>query len=141
MTLERAHLVRESWRQLAPTADLAAASFYCRLFELDPRTTALFEATDMEAQRKKFADTLSRIVRQLDSPEELIPNLAPLARRHIGYGVRASDYHTVGEALLWALERALGDAFTGEVRSAWAEAYALLAAVMLRAAAKPPAPV
>jgi hemoglobin-like flavoprotein len=95
----------------------------------------------MEAQRKKFADMLTRIVRQLDSPEELIPNLAPLARRHVHYGVQASDYHTVGEALFWALEQALGDALTDEVRSAWAEAYALLAAVMLRVAAKPPAPL
>ena len=46
-----------------------------------------------------------------------------LGRRHAGYGVRPEHYDTVGAALLWTLEQGLGDAFTDDVRAAWAEAY------------------
>ena len=62
-------------------------------------------------------------------------HLRALGRRHVGYGVRDSHYATVGEALLWTLEQGLGDAFTPDVRAAWAETYGTRAGVMQRAAA------
>jgi hemoglobin-like flavoprotein len=58
-----------------------------------------------------------------------------LGRRHVGYGVRDEHYSTVGEALIWTLAQGLGDAFTSEVREAWAAAYSWLAFTMQRAAA------
>jgi hemoglobin-like flavoprotein len=36
----------------------------------------------------------------------------------------------VGDALIWTLERGLGNAFTPAARQAWIRVYALLAAVM-----------
>ena len=51
------------------------------------------------------------------------------------YGVRRSHYATVGTALLWTLEKGLGDAFTPDVRAAWTAVYTLLAETMQRAAA------
>ena len=36
----------------------------------------------------------------------------------------------MGEALLWTLERGLGEGFTPEMRSAWAKVYGVLAATM-----------
>jgi hemoglobin-like flavoprotein len=53
-----------------------------------------------------------------------------LGRRHAGYGVTDAHYETVGAALLWTLEKALGPAFTSEVRDAWATVYGVLASVM-----------
>jgi hemoglobin-like flavoprotein len=44
--------------------------------------------------------------------------------------VKNEHYQTVGAALLWTLEQGLGDAFTPDVRDAWATAYELLATVM-----------
>ena len=51
-------------------------------------------------------------------------------RRHVRYGVQDAHYETVGAALLWTLERGLGEAFTPAVREAWAETYTVLATVM-----------
>jgi hemoglobin-like flavoprotein len=133
MTPEHTDLVRQSWQLVEPIADQAAALFYDRLFELDPRTQTLFAATNIRMQGTKLMRMLAEVVRQLDCPEELIPAVALLACRHVGYGMKDSDYYTVGEALLWTLEQGLGGAFTPEVRSAWAEAYVLLTAVMRRA--------
>jgi hemoglobin-like flavoprotein len=59
-----------------------------------------------------------------------------LGARHSGYGVMAAHYELVGEALLWTLERGLGDGFTPEVRSAWASVYGVLAAAMQAGAAE-----
>jgi nitric oxide dioxygenase len=52
--------------------------------------------------------------------------------------VRDEHYATVGAALLWTLERGLGDALTDEGRDAWAATYATLAGVMQRAAREQP---
>jgi nitric oxide dioxygenase len=57
-----------------------------------------------------------------------------LGRHHASAGVRQTHYHTTGVALLRALEHVLGDAFTPDVRATWAEAFALVSALMERAA-------
>ena len=87
----------------------------------------------MADQRTKVVAMLSDIVANLDHLDDLIPTVAALGRRHRDYGVRDADYDRVREALLGAIGSALGDAFTRDVRTAWEEAYALMASVMKRA--------
>ena len=88
----------------------------------------------MVAQRKILMQTLTVVVKTLDRLDQLVPAVQALGRRHAGYGVREAHYGTVGEALLWTLEQGLGDAFTPDVRGAWADAYGTLASVMIDAA-------
>ena len=128
-------LIRSSWSGVEPIADTAAGLFYGRLFELDPAIERLFRRTDMAAQRKILMQTLTVVVKSLDKLEQLVPAVQALGRRHAGYGVREAHYATVGEALLWTLEQGLGATFTPPVRAAWAEAYGILASVMIAAAA------
>ena len=52
-----------------------------------------------------------------------------------GYGVRPEHYDTVAAALIWTLEKGLGEAFTPEVKDAWVAVYTLLAQTMKDAAA------
>jgi Globin len=66
----------------------------------------------------------------LNNLDKLVPAVKALGARHSGYGVTAAHYGIVGEALLWTLERGLGEGFTPEVRSAWAKVYGVLAATM-----------
>jgi len=126
--------IRASWAAVEPIADTAAGLFYGRLFELDPAIERLFRRTDMPAQRKVLMQTLTVVVKSLDKLDQIVPAVQALGRRHAGYGVREEHYATVGAALLWTLERGLGDAFTPEVRDAWADAYGILASVMIEAA-------
>ena len=136
MTSETERLVRESWKQFEPVAEQSAGFFYEKLFELDPDARRLFARTDMEAQGRKVMQMFAEIVRTLDRPEELVTEVADLGRRHVHYGVRDSQYDSVGIALLWTLERGLGPAFTPEVRGAWTEAYLLFSSVLRRATAR-----
>ena len=126
--------IRASWAAVEPIADTAAGLFYGRLFELDPAIERLFRRTDMPAQRKVLMQTLTVVVKSLDKLDQIVPAVQALGRRHAGYGVREEHYATVGAALLWTLERGLGDAFTPDVRDAWADAYGILASVMIEAA-------
>lgn len=128
-------LVQNSFAVVAPIADDAAALFYRRLFEIDPTLKAMFKS-DMAEQRRHLMQMLSAAVKGLNHIERLIPVVEDLGRRHANYGVEEHHYDTVGNALLWTLEKGLGAAFTPDVREAWATVYGLLASTMARAAAK-----
>jgi hemoglobin-like flavoprotein len=136
MSPERQALVRESWKQFEPVLRGAGGRFYQRLFELDPDAQRLFGGTNMAEQEQKLMAMFAEIVRVLDQEDALVAEVAALAHRHVDYGVKDADYESVGAALLWTLEEGLGEAFTPEVKSAWNEAYLLVATVMRRAAAK-----
>ena len=134
MTPNQQQLIRDTWAQVTPIADEAARLFYERLFELDPALRRLFARTDMPAQRRNLVQTLTVVVKSIDKLETLVPAVEALGRRHAGYGVRPRHYATVGQALLDTLALGLGDSFTPDARDAWAEAYGLLADVMISAA-------
>jgi hemoglobin-like flavoprotein len=134
MTPESKRLVKESWEKVAPISEVAAALFYGRLFELDPALRHLFRG-NLAEQGHKLMQTLTVVVRGLDRLDYLLPAIESLGRRHGAYGVRDEHYETVRQALLWTLERAVGDAFTPAVADAWTEAYTLVATEMKRASA------
>jgi hemoglobin-like flavoprotein len=130
MTEDQIELVRATWPRIEAVADDAATAFYERLFDLDPQVSALFAATDMRSQRQKLMLTLGEIVRDLSEPESLFRRLADLGRRHRAYGVRASHYRLVGEALQAMLADVLKDDYTPEAAEAWRAAYTHIAAAM-----------
>jgi hemoglobin-like flavoprotein len=133
MTPQQVAEVQASFAKLAPMADQAAALFYRRLFEEAPQLRPLF-TTDMTVQGRKLMATIATVVNALDDIEAIAPAVCDLAKRHVGYGVRAEHYEMVGTALLWTLERGLGDQFTAAVRAGWVSAYGALSQIMIAAA-------
>ena len=132
MTPRQITLVRRSWRLVLPIADLAAALFYRRLFELDPSLAPMFRG-DMAEQGRKLMAMLGTVVSRLDRLGALVPAVQELGRRHTGYGVTREHYDTVGVALLDTLRVGLGDELDSETEAAWAVAYGSLAGVMMEA--------
>jgi methyl-accepting chemotaxis protein len=132
MNTDTITLIRRSWAKVVPIAPQAAALFYQNLFAADPALRPLFKS-DMTEQGHKLTQMLGAAVSKLDDLEALLPVLQALARRHVGYGVQAEHYATVGAALLKTLEQGLGDDFTPPVREAWAAVYGLVADVMIQA--------
>jgi nitric oxide dioxygenase len=70
------------------------------------------------------------VVDGLGNLEAVLPAASELAKRHVEYGVKATDYAPVGEALLWTLERGLGEHWTPDV-AAWTAAYTVLSDFMI----------
>ena len=129
ITPEQKKLVQSSWSQVVPIADTAAGLFYHRLFEIDPSLRPLF-TSDINEQGRKLMQMIGTAVRGLDKLDEIVPAVQALGRRHVGYGVKDEHYDTVASALLWTLEKGLGDAYTPAVAEAWTSTYTLLAGVM-----------
>ncbi len=82
-----------------PIADTAADLFYGRLFELDPKSRALFD-DDMAKQKKALMAMIGNAVASLRRIEAIVPAVQQLGVQHAGYGVVEGHYATVGEALL-----------------------------------------
>jgi hemoglobin-like flavoprotein len=121
-------LVQDTFALVAPQAEAAAQLFYGRLFELDPSLRHMFK-TDMAEQGRKLMQMLSVAVHALERLDTIVPAVQALGERHVGYGVTLRHYAIVGEALLWTLEKGLGEAFTPEVKEAWATVYGILTQV------------
>jgi hemoglobin-like flavoprotein len=134
MTPHQVQLIQGSWQKVVPIKEQAADLFYGKLFQLDPALRPLFKG-DMKEQGRKLMTMLNTVVVQLERLDTLVPAVQDLGKRHAGYGVKPEHYAAVGSALLWTLDAGLGDAFTGEVKEAWAAAYGVLAGVMSDAAA------
>ena len=130
MTPEQVRLVQQSFSKVAPIADQAALMFYDRLFEVAPQVKAMFPA-DMTEQRKKLMATLAIVVNGLSNLEQILPAASALATRHVAYGAKAEHYPVVGSALLWTLEKGLGEAWTADVAGAWTAAYGTLSRFMI----------
>jgi nitric oxide dioxygenase len=130
MTPDQVTLVQQSFTKVAPISDQAAVIFYDRLFEIAPQVKAMFPS-DLTEQRKKLMATLAVVVNGLSNLESILPAASALATRHVGYGAKAEHYPVVGSALLWTLEKGLGETWTPEVAAAWTAAYGTLSGYMI----------
>ena len=139
MDSETALLVQTTWRSVQPVGDTFAELFYGKLFALDAGLRALFK-TDLKDQGRNLTAMISVAVASLARPEKVTYALRQLGRRHAAYGVKAEHFTAVETALLFALEHALIDVFSAEVREAWRAAYAFLSRTMLEGAAENPIP-
>jgi hemoglobin-like flavoprotein len=123
-------LVQDSFAKVAPISEQAAVIFYDRLFEVAPSVRAMFP-NDMTEQRKKLMGTLAVVVNGLSNLEAVLPAASALAKRHVSYGAKPEHYRVVGGALLWTLEKGLGDAWTPDLAAAWTAAYGTLSGYMI----------
>ena len=130
MTPDQVKLVQDSFAKVGPISDKASEQFYGRLFEIAPQVRAMFP-DDMTEQRKKLMASLTIGVNGLNNLDTILPAASALAKRHVAYGAEPAHYPVVGEALLWTLEKGLGDAWTPEVAAAWTAAYTTLSGYMI----------
>ena len=130
MTPDQVRLVQQSFSRVVPISDQAATIFYGRLFELAPHVKAMFPA-DMTEQKKKLMATLGVVVNGLGDLSSVLPAASALAKRHVAYGAKPEHYPVVGSALLWTLEKGLGQGWTSDVAAAWTAAYGTLSGFMI----------
>jgi hemoglobin-like flavoprotein len=82
------------------------------------------------------------VVKMLDAAVNMLgPDLEPvthaltdLGGRHVSYGVLPAHYGIVGEALLFTLATALGDAWTPKVKKGWEGMYSFVSTAMIAGA-------
>ena len=133
MTNKQIDLVKSSWAMVATIDPVTVGGlFYNRLFEIAPQLKHMFR-NPMPEQSKKLLAMINYVISKLDKLEDILAEVAKLARRHVSYGVKPDHYTIVGEALLWTLEKGLAENWNGEVKEAWADCYQVLSSAMIDA--------
>ena len=134
MTNKQIDLVKSSWAIVATIDPVTVGGiFYNRLFEIAPQLKDMFR-NPMPEQSKKLLAMISYVIRKLDKLEDILDEVAKLAQRHVSYGVKPGHYTTVGEALIWTLEKGLGENWNTELKEAWTVCYDILSSAMINAA-------
>jgi eukaryotic-like serine/threonine-protein kinase len=131
MADEEAASIAASFGRVAPNTDPFAGSFYERLFTLRPDLRPLFPA-DMSKLRHKLVNALQLVVRNLRTPELIVPMLDDLGARHAHYGAVTAHFETLGQALLGTLAEHDRASWTPELEAAWRHAFDRLSATMVR---------
>ena len=108
--------------------------FYEILFARHPEARPMFSRNEPEKQQKMLQDALVAVLDHLDDAGWLDETLGGMGRIHVDYGVEPHMYEWVGEALIAALEEAVGDDWTPDHAAAWTAAYAAIRDRMLAGA-------
>lgn len=131
-------LVKESWRSFRNVSPAVVGDlFYSKLFADHPSLRKMFPK-QMDEQYKKLVDMLTAIIVRLDHLGTFTEEIEAMARRHVEYGVKPAHYKSVGDALLWTLEKGSGKGWNEEIKHAWANCYWILANIMIDSASKEP---
>lgn len=137
-----AELIKKSLVLVEPMADKVAAHFYALLFLDRPQIRDMFPPM-MDVQRGRLFRALVQIMQDIDRPEAIDTALTDLGRDHRKFDVRPDHYGLVGECLIGAMRRFLGEDWTEETERAWTAAFELVAGRMIAgaesvAASQPP---
>ncbi len=135
MTPRQIQLVQDSWDFVITNTKEAGNIFYTRLFEQSPHLKSLFKE-NMRDQERKLISLITFAVSKLNNLGEIMSDVQALGTRHKGYKVKDEDYGDVAKALLWTLEKGLGNKWNPEVEDAWTTLYTALAGIMTKAPAK-----
>lgn len=127
-------LLEQSFELVKPKADEFVASFYNNLFTDYPAAKPLFEHSSMAKQQQMLKGALVMVVENLRKPEVLSGALKGLGARHVKYGALPGHYPLVGNSLLKTLGQYAGDAWTPDLKEAWAGAYGVITELMLEGA-------
>lgn len=131
MDKESFMLVRKSWDIIAKIDfEIIGGIFYMRLFEIAPELRSMFKI-NIKAQSVKLGCMITYVISKFDNMEIILKEVTALAERHRKYGVKDEQYAYVGDALMWTLEKGLGEYWTPELKNAWLDFYQTLSNVMI----------
>ncbi|HEX8781234.1 MAG TPA: globin domain-containing protein, partial [Nocardioides sp.] len=125
--------LKETWALAQSLGDEVPLYFYSHLFLSHPELRSMFPVS-MATQRDRLVGALGRIVSNVDQLDEVVDFIQQLGRDHRRFEVIAAHYNAVGASLLATLKHFLGERWTDEVAADWAEAYGVIATVMVQAA-------
>jgi len=124
--------MRASFARAGAHGDQVPLWFYAHVFLTHPETREMFPVS-MATQRDRLFAALGEVMARVDDLDALVPILQQLGRDHRKFGAVAAHYPAVGASLLATLEHFDAE-WDDAVAASWAEAYGVIADVMIGAA-------
>jgi nitric oxide dioxygenase len=120
---------------VAAHATQITGTFYPLMFERYPQVREVFNQSHQRggAQPQALADAVVAYASHIDDLGVLGPAVERIVQKHVSLNVTAPQYQVVGECLMEAIGRVLGDAVTPEIADAWGAAYWQLANLLIQA--------
>jgi len=125
--------LKASWANVVAAGDDVPLYFYSHLFLSHPEVRSMFPI-QMTGQRDKLVAALGAVVSNVEEIDNVVPLLEQLGRDHRRFSVVTEHYSAVGASLLATLKKFLGHRWTPDLADTWAQAYGLVAKVMVAAA-------
>ena len=125
--------LKSSWESVTEAGDEVPLFFYSHLFLTHPELRSMFPVS-MSNQRDKLVGALGTIVSNVDQLGDVTDFIGQLGSDHRRFNVEPEHYDAVGASLLATLKHFLGSAWTDQLASDWAEAYGIIAKVMVQGA-------
>lgn len=123
-------LVKATAPVVAEHAESITSVMYEILFSKNPELKELFKNAEPD-QHKKLAAAVVAYASNIDNLSVLSKAVEKMAQTHVRTSVKPEHYPIVGNALLEAVSKVLGEAATPEILEAWAEAYFFLADILI----------
>lgn len=125
--------LKRTWSIATAQGDDVPLYFYSHLFAHHPELREMFPVA-MGAQRDKLFAALGHIISHVDRIDEVSEFVRQLGRDHRRFSVIPEHYSMVGSSFLATLQRFVGAEWTDAVAKDWAQAYGIIAKVMVIAA-------
>jgi hemoglobin-like flavoprotein len=106
------------------------SAMYDIMFEKHPELKELFKDAPQD-QPKILAAAVQAYAMNIDNLGALTGAVEGMAKAHVRSQVKPEHYPIVGESILAALSKVLGDAATPDILKAWGEAYFFLADLLI----------
>jgi len=130
---EKVKMCKETWKKPETNADQFADIFYTQLFVIDPSAKPLFKSANMKKQGRKLVKMISLALANIADPEKVESVVRALAVRHVSYGVKEAHFPSVGQALIYALEKENAKEWTPEAKQSWIWLYGSISKTMVAA--------
>nr|WP_298718175.1 NO-inducible flavohemoprotein [uncultured Steroidobacter sp.] len=120
---------------VAQHAERITSVFYPLMFERYPEVREVFNQAHQQggSQPRALANAVVAYASNIDNLGALTGAVERIVQKHVSLNITPPQYQIVGECLLEAIGRVLGDAVTPEIASAWTAAYWQLANLLIAA--------
>lgn len=118
---------------VAANSETITRAFYQRMFAANPEVKAYFNQAHQHSggQQRALAGAICAYFSHIDDLGALTSAIEVIAQKHCSLGILPEHYPIVGKHLLDAIKEIMGDDATDEIITAVAEAYTVLADVLI----------
>lgn len=135
LTPEQTAIIKATAPVVAAHAQAITQVFYPLMFERYPEVRTVFNQAHQHSgsQPRALADAVVAYASHIDNLGVLDAAVARIVQKHVSLNITAPQYAIVGECLMEAIGRVLGDALTPAIAEAWGAAYWQLANLLIGA--------